>query len=47
MILHGIDFNAAQSRFATHDTDFFIGPRYLVTVHDGKTRSIAQIRACA
>jgi len=44
MILHGIDFNAAQSRFATHDTDFFIGPRYLVTVHDGKTRSISQIR---
>jgi magnesium transporter len=44
MILHGIDFNEAHHRFATHDTDFFIGPRYLVTVHDGKTRSIAQVR---
>lgn len=48
MILHGIDFNEAHNRFATHDTDFFIGPRYLVTVHDGKTRSIPQVRSlCA
>jgi len=45
LILHGIDFNEAGHRFATHDTDFFIGPRYLVTVHDGKTRSIAEVRA--
>lgn len=44
MILHGIDFNEAHHRFATHDTDFFIGPRYLVTVHDGKTRSIPEVR---
>lgn len=44
MILHGIDFNEARHRFATHDTDFFIGPRYLVTVHDGKTRSIPHVR---
>ena len=44
MILHGIDFNESHHRFATHDTDFFIGPRYLVTVHDGKTRSIPQVR---
>ena len=48
MILHGIDFNEAHHRFATHDTDFFVGPRYLVTVHDGKTRSIPQVRSlCA
>ena len=26
--------------FATHDIDFFLGPNYLVTVHDGQTRSI-------
>jgi magnesium transporter len=44
-ILHGIDFNAAAHRFATHDVDFFLGPRYLVTVHDGKHRSVASVRA--
>ncbi len=45
LILHGIDFHAAHHRFATHDTDFFIGPRYLVTLHDGKTRSVAHVRS--
>lgn len=44
LILHGIDFQAARHHFATHDTDFFIGPHYLVTVHSGKTRSIPQVR---
>lgn len=41
LVLHGIDFRAAQHRFATHDVDFFLGPNYLVTIHDGKTRTIA------
>lgn len=44
LILHGIDFEAAQRGFATHDTDFFLGPTYLVTIHDGKTRSAAKVR---
>jgi magnesium transporter len=43
LILHGIDFRAAQHRFATHDTDFFLGPNYLVTVHDGQTRTIQEM----
>lgn len=43
LILHGIDFQAADHRFATHDTDFFIGGNYLVTVHDGRARSIALV----
>ena len=30
--------------FATHDVDFFLGPNYLVTVHDGTSRSIAELR---
>jgi magnesium transporter len=48
LILHGIDFQASRHKFATHDTDFFLGPTYLVTVHDGTTRSIGQIQAlCA
>jgi magnesium transporter len=44
-ILHGIDFNASAHRFATHDVDFFLGPRFLVTVHDGNHRSISSVRA--
>jgi magnesium transporter len=43
-ILHGIDFHAGDTGFATHDVDFFIGPTYLVTVHDGHSRSIADLR---
>jgi len=45
LILHGIDFNATQQGgFSTHDVDFFIGPTYLVTVHDGTSRSIASVQ---
>lgn len=45
LILHGIDFEASKHRFATHDTDLFLGPTYLVTVHDGTTRTIGEIQA--
>jgi magnesium transporter len=44
LILHGIDFEASRHRFATHDTDFFLGPTFLVTVHGGNRRSIADVR---
>jgi magnesium transporter len=44
VILHGIESRAAEHRFATHDVDFFIGTNYLVTVHDGDSRSIADLR---
>lgn len=45
LILHGIDFNATQQGgFSTHDIDFFIGPNYLVTIHDGTSRSIASVQ---
>ena len=48
VILHGIDFKASQHHFATHDTDFFLGPNYLVTVHDGQTRTIQELHSvCA
>ncbi len=43
LILHGIDFNAREHRFATRDVDFFLGARYLVTVHPGVSRSIGKI----
>jgi len=43
-VLHGIDFHAGEHGFASHDVDFFIGPTYLVTVHDGHSTSIANLR---
>jgi magnesium transporter len=42
LILHGIDFDKREGGFATHDIDFFLGRNYLVTVHDGRSRSIAR-----
>jgi len=45
LILHGIDFNATQQGgFSTHDIDFFVGPNFLVTIHDGTSRSIALVQ---
>jgi magnesium transporter len=43
LILHGIDYRKSKEAFATHDTDFFLGRNYLVTVHDGQTRSVARV----
>lgn len=44
LILHGIAFRQSEHHFATHDVDFFLGPGYLVTVHDGTSRSIPHVR---
>src|SRR2546430_7649128 len=44
VVLHGIESMGAEHRFQTHDVDFFIGPNYLVTVHDGDSRSISDLR---
>ncbi|MEW5980791.1 MAG: magnesium/cobalt transporter CorA [Acidobacteriota bacterium] len=40
-ILHGIDSTAEE--LATHDVDFFLGPNYLVTVRDGRSRSFPEV----
>jgi magnesium transporter len=44
IVLHGIDFKAREHRFRTQDVDFFLAPRYLVTVHPGVSRSVGQVR---
>jgi magnesium transporter len=44
LVLHGIDLKKGQTQFATRDIDFFLGRNYLVTVHDGSSRSIARLR---
>src|SRR5262245_35836950 len=48
LVLHGIDSQANTSHgFATRDIDFFLARNFLVTVHDGASRSIARLReAC-
>jgi magnesium transporter len=45
IILHGIDFQPGEHEFATRDVDFFLGANYLVTVHDGHSRSIQTLKA--
>jgi magnesium transporter len=44
LILHGIAFEEHEHRFSTRDVDFFVGRNFLVTVHAGQSRSIAQLR---
>ncbi len=43
VVLHGIDFQAERHAFVTQDIDFFLGRNFLVTVHDGKRRSITEV----
>lgn len=43
IVLHGINFQAAEHTFETNETDFFLAPNFLVTIHDGQRRSIAHI----
>ena len=49
LVLHGIDSEASSTRgFSTRDIDFFLGRNFLVTVHDGSSRSIERLRqACS
>jgi magnesium transporter len=44
VVLHGIHAEPQHTEFATRDVDFFLGRNYLVTVHDGDSRSINAIR---
>ena len=43
IVLHGINFQAADHTFETHETDFFLASNFLVTIHDGQRRSIQKI----
>lgn len=43
IVLHGINFQAAEHTFETHETDFFLATNFLITIHDGQRRSIAHI----
>ena len=41
VILHGIDSTAEE--LATHDVDFFLGPHFLLTIHDSLSRSFPEV----
>jgi magnesium transporter len=43
VVLHGIDFKQEEHAFETEDVDFFLGQNYLVTIHNGRRRSIAEV----
>jgi magnesium transporter len=43
LVLHGIDYRADEHEFESYETDFFLAANFLVTVHDGKRRSIAHV----
>jgi magnesium transporter len=43
LVLHGVNFQGDEHTLETHETDFFLGSNYLVTIHDGKRRSIAHV----
>jgi len=45
LILHGIQAGAEGRGFVTHDIDFFLGERFLLTVHTAPSRSLAQEQA--
>ena len=50
LILHGVggqksDTPKEEEEFETRDIDFFLGRNYLVTVHDGHSRSVAKMKA--
>ena len=45
VVLHGLAYDKGDDEgFKTRDIDFFLGRNFLVTVHDGASRSIAEIR---
>ena len=43
LVLHGINFQAADHKFETNEIDVFLGANFLVTIHDGKRRSSAHV----
>src|SRR5262249_1506154 len=41
-VIHGVDYSRKDGRFATSELNFFLGKNYLVTYHNGPSRSVAQ-----
>lgn len=45
LILHRLETGRGRRHVVTQDVDFFLGPRYLVTVHAGASPSIEHVQA--
>jgi magnesium transporter len=43
MVIHAVDFNRQDGRFATSELDFFLGKNFLVTFHDKPLRSVSTV----
>ncbi len=42
MLIHAVDYSRKDGVFATSELNFFLGKNFLVTYHDGPSRSITQ-----
>jgi magnesium transporter len=48
MVIHAVDYDRKDGRFATGELDFFLGKNFLVTYHEEPLRSVSTVeeRAC-
>jgi magnesium transporter len=42
MVIHEVDYSRKDGVFATNELNFFLGRNFLVTYHDGASRSVSQ-----
>jgi magnesium transporter len=42
MVIHGVDYSRKDAVFATSELNFFLGKNFLVTYHEGPSRSVTQ-----
>ncbi len=41
MVIHAVDYNRKDGRFGTQELNFFLGKNFLVTYHEGPSRSVS------
>src|ERR1700744_947559 len=44
MVIHAVDFDRQDEKFATSDLDFFLGKNFLITYHDKALCSVTAVR---
>ena len=43
MVIHAVDYDRKDGKFATSELDFFLGKNFLVTFHDAPMRSVSTV----
>jgi magnesium transporter len=43
VVMHGVDYNRQDGKFATSELNFFLAKNYLITVHELPLRSVSQV----